>query len=87
MRVPLYSSLAAVRLGTGLEGAGRSGDRLFVSLVSGDYRLQATSPAIDGGLWLPGINDRYSAAAPDIGALEVASTTDTTPPAQILDLR
>jgi hypothetical protein len=84
-----YSSLSALRSGTGFEANGRSGDPLFSSASTNDYRLEAGSPAIDIGLVMPGINDlRYSGPAPDAGAFEFASTVpDTVPPAAIQDLR
>lgn len=83
-----YSSLSSLRSATGFEMNGRSGNPLFVSSATGDYRLQATSPAIDGGLLLMGINDRrYNGAAPDAGAFETGTATvDTIPPAAITDL-
>lgn len=37
---------------------------------SADFTLAATSPAVDAARLLPGINDAYTGAAPDIGALE-----------------
>ena len=81
-----YSTLAALRSATGFEMNGRSGDPLFVSVAPGDYRLLAGSPAIDGALPLPGINDGYFGAAPDIGACEFSSGVDVTPPAAVRDL-
>jgi hypothetical protein len=82
-----YTSLTALRSGTGFETAGRSGDPRFVSPATGDYRLQTGSPAIDVAVRLPGINDVYSGAAPDIGAWEVNGGPDLTAPAPITDLR
>jgi hypothetical protein len=35
-----------------------------------DLRLKAGSPAIDAGVYLPGFNDGYRGAAPDLGAYE-----------------
>jgi hypothetical protein len=83
-----YSSISALRSATGFEANGRSGDPLFVSASSGNYQLQASSPAINTGLLLPGINERrYQGSAPDCGAFEYGqTTTDTTPPAAITDL-
>ncbi|MCB0118588.1 MAG: hypothetical protein KDD72_06135 [Anaerolineales bacterium] len=36
----------------------------------GDFSLSATSPNIDRGVLIPGINDNYFGSAPDIGAFE-----------------
>jgi len=49
-------------------------------------RLNPGSPAIDGGMRLPGVNDVFSGAAPDMGAWEVGGP-DVTPPATVKDLR
>jgi len=58
-----------------------------VSAASGDFRLLTGSPAIDGGMRLPGINDSFSGTAPDIGAFEFSSGPDVVAPAAINDLR
>ncbi len=83
-----YGTLAALRSATGFEAGGRAGDPLFVNAAAGDWSLAAGSPALDGGMRLPGINDTFAGAAPDIGAHErgVAPAPDTTPPAAIVDL-
>ena len=75
-----YGSLSALRSGTGFEQAGRAGDPLFISPLTGDLTLQALSPAIDGAIRVPGINDRFTGAAPDMGRYVI-------PPAAITDLR
>jgi hypothetical protein len=43
---------------------------LFVDRENGDFRLQVNSPAIDVGVYIPGIDDGYKGAAPDLGAIE-----------------
>lgn len=43
---------------------------MFVNAAAGDFRLQASSPAIDGGISLTGITEGYTGSNPDIGALE-----------------
>lgn len=70
-----YANLSTLRSATGFEVNGRAGDPLFVASAAGDYRLQAGSPAIDAGLLLPGINDSYSGAGPDMGAEEYSAST------------
>jgi hypothetical protein len=50
---------------------------LFVNALADDYRLQASSPAIDAGRLLPGINDGlFLGAAPDAGAWELGPLLD-----------
>ncbi|MCM2374981.1 galactose-binding domain-containing protein [Aporhodopirellula aestuarii] len=46
----------------------------FISFDTFDFRLTPGSPAIDCGVVLPGINDNYTGAAPDAGALELGET-------------
>ncbi|NOT34859.1 MAG: hypothetical protein HOP12_11910 [Candidatus Eisenbacteria bacterium] len=82
-----YSTIAALRSATGFEINGRSGDPMFTSLASGDVRLRAGSPGIDGGIRIFGVNDSYGGAAPDMGALETSGGPDITPPAAVTDLR
>lgn len=36
----------------------------------GDFRLLASSPNVDRGVVIPGINDKFSGASPDVGAIE-----------------
>lgn len=43
---------------------------LFVNPAAFDFRLQATSPAIDAGIEIAGITDGYVGIAPDAGAYE-----------------
>jgi hypothetical protein len=43
---------------------------LFVDRENNDFHLQENSPAIDAGVVIPGINDGYNGAAPDLGAIE-----------------
>jgi len=81
-----YATIGAWRTATGFEVAGKSGDPLFTNAAAGDYSLRAGSPAIDAAIRLPGVNDAFSGAAPDIGAWELGSLIDLTPPAAIQDL-
>ncbi len=43
---------------------------LFVDQENGDFNLRVDSPAIDAGVIIPGFNDDYKGAAPDLGAIE-----------------
>jgi hypothetical protein len=81
-----YNTLAALRTGTGFELAGRHGDPLFANAAAGDYTLLSGSPAVDGAIRMPGINDSFSGAGPDMGAFERGGA-DVTAPARITDLR
>lgn len=83
-----YATITALRTATGFELNGVAGDPRFVSVMNGDYTLQASSPAIDAAIRFPGINDAFRGARPDMGANEYQSViADVTPPAVINDLR
>ncbi len=69
-----YDTLAELRDGTGQEMAGLEGDPLLADPGGGDLTLTAGSPAVDAGQPLPGINDGYDGAAPDLGATELGGT-------------
>ena len=45
-------------------------DPVFVDAAAGDFRLQWSSPCINAGLAIAGINDSYQGTAPDIGCFE-----------------
>lgn len=64
------SSLATFTSWTGFEAAGLQVDPQFVGPDAGNFTLAATSPAIDRGLVLIGVNDGYVGTAPDQGARE-----------------
>ena len=55
---------------TGQELHGLAVEPRFSAAAQGDYALAADSPLIDAGLPIPGINDDFAGAAPDIGAFE-----------------
>ena len=46
------------------------GNPSFVDLNNGDYHLVSSSPAIDAGIIIKGVNDSYVGLGPDIGAFE-----------------
>jgi hypothetical protein len=79
-----YSSITAIRSGTGFEMNGKSGDPLFTAASSLNFMPLAGSPAIDAAVRMPGINDIYTGLGPDIGAFE--NGLDTVPPARVADL-
>jgi hypothetical protein len=64
------NTLAELRTATGQEMHGFNLTPGFNNAASGDYSLSATSQMLDKGLVIPGINDGYKSAAPDLGALE-----------------
>jgi hypothetical protein len=65
-----YTSLATLRTGVAQELAGFSAPPQLASPATGNFRPLSTSPLIDHGTVLAGINDGYIGAAPDIGAIE-----------------
>jgi len=71
-----YATLADFTADTGQETHGLAVDPRFVG--PGDLRLRPDSPLIDRGVRLPGINDDFQDAAPDLGAFE-ASAAPTAP--------
>ena len=68
-----YSTLEEFQTAVGEELHGLTGDPLFVDAWGQDFRIQVGSPAIDAGVYIPGINDNYDGAAPDIGAFELVA--------------
>ncbi len=81
--LPTFQSL------TGQEPHGFNVESGFENAANGNYRLNANSALIDGGLLIPGINDDYSGAAPDIGAYEFSPslTLRASPANQSIRLR
>ena len=65
-----YNTLTDFCAGTGLECNGIEAAPALVNPSGGDVRLLSTSPDIDRGVVIPGINDDFSGSAPDIGAFE-----------------
>ncbi len=66
------NTLAEFQAATGQEPHGLSVAPGFVDAASGDYSLDPASDLIDAGVIIPGINDDYAGAAPDVGAFEYA---------------
>lgn len=67
-----YATLAAFRAGTGQEAHGIAAPALLVDPAHGRFMPLASSPLVDRGMALPGVNDGYAGTAPDIGAIEYA---------------
>lgn len=65
-----YTTLTAFQAGTQQELHGVFAAPGLVAAAAGDFRLRGDSAAIDRGVALPGINDGYIGAAPDLGAFE-----------------
>jgi len=64
------NTLAELQAATGQELHGMNHLPGFADTASGDYTLADVSPLIDAGLVIPGINDDFVGAAPDVGAIE-----------------
>lgn len=65
-----YATLTDLRTGTGQEMHGLQASPALADPANGDFTPAADSALIDRGVLLPGINDGYAGAAPDIGAVE-----------------
>jgi parallel beta-helix repeat protein len=65
-----YATLAAFQAGVGHELHGVSLAPMLANPAQGDFMPTAASGLIDRGVRIPGINDNYSGAAPDLGAVE-----------------
>ena len=63
-------TLSSFQNQTGQEHHGLNQIPGFVNINTANYNLAMTSPLIDAGIYIPGINDSYHAAKPDIGAFE-----------------
>jgi len=69
-----YPTLAAFQGATGQEPDGISVAPALVDPVNGVFRPESSSPVVDGGEVIPGVNDGFEGAAPDIGAIEYTRT-------------
>jgi len=67
-----YGLLSAFSAATGQEIHGITNEPTFVNAPLGDFYPSPTSPALNRGVLIPGINDDYVGSAPDIGAAEGA---------------
>lgn len=67
-----YMTVTSYSEGTGLCQTCENGDPLFMNAASGNYNLNSSSPAIDKGILIQGINDNFLGDNPDIGPYEQA---------------
>ena len=67
-----YNSIAELCTATGLECSGYEDSPGLANPGGGDVTLLSTSPNIDRGVVIPGINDSFTGKAPDVGAFEYA---------------
>jgi hypothetical protein len=65
-----YRAIAQLCAATGLERNGHENPPGLVNPVLGKFTLLPSSPNIDHGISIPGINDNFTGSAPDIGAYE-----------------
>jgi hypothetical protein len=68
-----YDALPAFQAGTGQELHGLSAPPALLNPAAGDFRPGPGSPLVDRGVPIPGINDGFAGAAPDVGAVESGS--------------
>ena len=79
-----HATLNAYQTDSGLCAHCVTGDPLFTDEPAGNYTLTDSSPAKDQGVLLPGVNDDFQGAGPDLGALEIGSTEPPLPDAGML---
>jgi hypothetical protein len=65
-----YYNLKEFCTATGLDCNSYTDDPGLIDPKKGLFTLQATSPNVDRGVLIPGINDNFTGKAPDIGAYE-----------------
>jgi uncharacterized protein YcfL len=68
-----FNTISALCSTTGLECNGDERLPGFTNPTGGDFTLLSSSPNIDHGIVLPGINDNFLGNAPDVGAYEFIS--------------
>jgi hypothetical protein len=65
-----YNTIRQLCTATGLECSGYEDPPGLSNPAAGDFTLLSSSPNIDRGLLIPGINDDFKWNAPDVGAFE-----------------
>ena len=79
-----YDTVDAYLGATGLCAHCVAGDPRFLDAAGGDYALDEGSPALDVGEVIPGVNDDYQGAGPDLGALERGGDVPVLPDGGVL---
>jgi hypothetical protein len=74
-----YPNLAGFCASTGLECNGHEAPPGLSNPGSRNFMLLPSSPNLDRGVLIPGINDGFTGSAPDIGAFEYANAVDLPP--------
>ena len=74
-----YNTIAALCAASGLECNGYEDPPGFVNAAGGNFTLLPSSPNIDRGVSIPGINDSFFGSAPDLGAFESTFGLPPTP--------
>lgn len=74
-----YDTITKLCAGTGLECNGYEDPPGLKNPNGGDFTLLPSSPNIDRGVLIPGINDNFSGNAPDVGAYEFALAVNSPP--------
>jgi len=74
-----YANLGEFCRSTGLECNGQANAPDLSNPSGGDFSLLASSPNIDHGISIPGINDGFIGTAPDIGVYEYTTVIDSPP--------
>jgi hypothetical protein len=70
VHVPQLDGKALVSIAQG------GGSNLYDPQTDGlDFRLRPDSPAVDHGTFIPNVTDNYAGTAPDLGAIELGSST------------
>ena len=77
-----YNTIATLCTASGLECNGYENPPGFANPAGGDFTLLSSSPNIDRGVVIPGINDNFLGNAPDAGAYEFVSG----PPPTVLSI-
>ncbi len=74
-----YNTIKDLCNAAGLECNGYESLPGFTNPGNGDFTLLPSSPNIDRGMVIPGINDNFAGKAPDVGAFESGTTSNQFP--------